>query len=732
MKNNILLFIIVLIAFPLLSIEVGGHITENTLWYPHHNDPYIVTSFLYIDSGVTLTIMPGTEILVYGGLISASHHFEWGGLNNDNEPVAKMIIVNGAINAVGSPEDPIIFDKYQDNSEYRWGGIALTPDAPISSFEYCEIRHTYIGNYVPNEVPNYIYGGHRGAINFLNGLINVKNCTFENNCVGLRTTNLNMDLVVYKCRFITTNIYPLPHGNPTPLSIRPSEENPPNEAYNLVIARCYFNGPSDYPSSGGYLITLFLFNTYYNFGSEVNATKTREINFGRISSYGNYAYNGRRGWGCHSGDSTEVVFARKNTLVKNVVDLDPINLYSGGFGTNYLSDNYLFGNVQVTAETRDNNKAYIYNNIIETNEHVSSVMDLRKRSLLAPDGQIRVFNNLVRQTADTPAGLLFYTYDTSPYIYNNTFVNNSWLITARGSSAAVLENNIIDISTWYGTPSTGYITSLINNCSILPFPQGTAFNVENHLYADPLFADTLNHNYSLSPSSPCRDAGAYRPDLPDFDLRYHKRIASANGSNPDIVDIGAYEYGSVYIGGFSGNVYDASTNQPLDCVRIEIIDKLPEFSDSLGNYTYHCGAGTYTVKASRWDYQDVIISDVMIMESLELNLDIPMLPIGVSNQDDDVIPVSESAFGLRNYPNPFNPETKISFILPKKAYGHLAVYNLKGQKVASLYQGLLNSGYHSYVWDGKNSQSASVSSGIYFVKLEVEGKSQTHKIVLMK
>jgi flagellar hook assembly protein FlgD len=57
---------------------------------------------------------------------------------------------------------------------------------------------------------------------------------------------------------------------------------------------------------------------------------------------------------------------------------------------------------------------------------------------------------------------------------------------------------------------------------------------------------------------------------------------------------------------------------------------------------------------------------------------------------------------------------------------------LKGQKVASLYQGLLNSGYHSYVWDGKNSQSASVSSGIYFVRLEVEGKSQTHKIVLMK
>jgi hypothetical protein len=644
LKKNILLFVIVLIALPLLSIEVGGHITENTLWYPHHNDPYIVTSFLYIDSGVTLTIMPGTEILVSGADMNYPALFDWS-YSNTTQPVAKMIVVNGTINAIGTPEDPIIFDKYQDGSEYQWGGIALTPEAPISSFEYCEIRHTFIGNYVPNETPNYIHGGHRGAINFLNGLINVKNCTFENNCVGLRTRNLNMDLVVYKCRFITTNIYPLPHGNPTPLSIRPSEENPPNEAYNLVIARCYFNGPSDYPSSGGYLITLFLFNTYYNFGSVVSPTKTREINYGRVSSYGNYAYNGRRGWGCYSGDSTEVVFARKNTLVKTVVDLDPINLYSGGFGTNYLSDNYLFGNVQVTAETRDNNKAYIYNNIIETNEHLSNVMDFEKSSISAPDGQIRVFNNLVRQTADTPAGLLFYTYDTSPYIYNNTFVNYSWLITARGSSAAIFTNNIIDIQTSYGGNSGGYITSFFNNLGTIPIiDYPSYYYTENHLYADPLFADTLNHNYSLSPSSPCRDAGAYRPDLPDFDLRYHKRIASANGSNPDIVDIGAYEYGSVYIGGFSGNVYDASTNQPLDCVRIEIIDKLPEFSDTLGNYTYHCGAGTYTVKASRWDYQDVIISDVMIMESLELNLDIPMLPIGVSNQDDDVIQVSESAF----------------------------------------------------------------------------------------
>jgi len=76
--------------------------------------------------------------------------------------------------------------------------------------------------------------------------------------------------------------------------------------------------------------------------------------------------------------------------------------------------------------------------------------------------------------------------------------------------------------------------------------------------------------------------------------------------------------------------------------------------------------------------------------------------------------------------------TKITFIVPKEGQGQLAIFNLKGQKVSTLYKGVFNKGYHSYMWDGKNSQNSSVSSGIYFVKIEVAGKSQSHKIVLMK
>ncbi len=726
MNKYILLLVLLLIFLPLFSVEFGGHITQNTVWYPQHN-PYIINSFLYVDSNVTLTIMPGTEILVYGGVTTDPHHFMWGGLNNDNEPVAKKIIVNGTINAIGTPDNPIIFDKYQDDSDYRWGGIYFTSNAPISTFEYCEINNGFTCDYEA-------YQQAFATLTFGNGLINVSNCSFNDNYVAISTNNLIMDLVIYKCSFYTNDVYLPPFVTPESIDIGTSVENPPDEDYDLVIARCYFTGNASSIYLIGAVKALFLFSVYDNLVSKEEPDKTIEWDYASVSSYGNYAYNGTIGWGCWSSDSTDVAFARKNMLVNTYIANHPMNLDSGGFGTNYVSDNYLLGNTQITATATEGNDSYIYNNIIETTYPGSSTLEFERQSTSSTGGQIRFFNNLVRYTGTTPpAPQLVTSRYTSPFIYNNTFINYHTLLNGFGDSQPVFTNNIIDVSYNYGGNSSGYVTSFINNCSILPIMDlPEYYYIENHLYSDPLFADTLNGDYSLSASSPCRDAGAYREDLPDFDIGYHKRIFSTNSDMPAVVDIGAYEYASAYIGGLRGNVYDASTNQALDCVKIEIMNKLPEFSDTLGNYTYHCGAGTYTVKASRWDYQDLIISDVTVMEVLELNLDIPMLPLSVSNHDEDILPTTESAFGLRNYPNPFNPETQISFIVAKAGKGELSIFNLKGQRVRTLYHGLLNSGYHSFVWDGKNNAGDLTSSGMYFIKIEVEGKFQTHKIVLMK
>ncbi|MDO9576344.1 MAG: T9SS type A sorting domain-containing protein [Candidatus Cloacimonadales bacterium] len=97
----------------------------------------------------------------------------------------------------------------------------------------------------------------------------------------------------------------------------------------------------------------------------------------------------------------------------------------------------------------------------------------------------------------------------------------------------------------------------------------------------------------------------------------------------------------------------------------------------------------------------------------------------------DLIPACATLNG--NYPNPFNPVTTISFSIPNESKIELSVFNLKGQKVRALVKDSFESGNHSIVWNGKDDTDKSVSSGIYFYKLKVNGISkQIRKCILMK
>ena len=87
-----------------------------------------------------------------------------------------------------------------------------------------------------------------------------------------------------------------------------------------------------------------------------------------------------------------------------------------------------------------------------------------------------------------------------------------------------------------------------------------------------------------------------------------------------------------------------------------------------------------------------------------------------------------AAFRLhQNYPNPFNPATKIRFTLPRAAEVKLEVFNIMGQKVATLIDKQLNAGDHTCMWDGSG-----VASGVYFYRLETPDFAATKKMVLMK
>ncbi|MCK4655112.1 MAG: T9SS type A sorting domain-containing protein, partial [Candidatus Cloacimonetes bacterium] len=85
-----------------------------------------------------------------------------------------------------------------------------------------------------------------------------------------------------------------------------------------------------------------------------------------------------------------------------------------------------------------------------------------------------------------------------------------------------------------------------------------------------------------------------------------------------------------------------------------------------------------------------------------------------------------------NYPNPFNPETTISFDLPQDSKVKITIYNIKGQKIKTLLAGNLAKGTHSVVWNGKDSNNKAVSSGIYFYKLSTGKEKAMKKMLLLK
>ncbi len=87
---------------------------------------------------------------------------------------------------------------------------------------------------------------------------------------------------------------------------------------------------------------------------------------------------------------------------------------------------------------------------------------------------------------------------------------------------------------------------------------------------------------------------------------------------------------------------------------------------------------------------------------------------------------------LDNYPNPFNPLTRVSFDLPAAGKVNLGVYDLHGRLVRRLLNGNQPAGPGGAVWDGTDSHGRSVGSGVYFARLITPAGMVQHKMVLVK
>jgi hypothetical protein len=107
-----------------------------------------------------------------------------------------------------------------------------------------------------------------------------------------------------------------------------------------------------------------------------------------------------------------------------------------------------------------------------------------------------------------------------------------------------------------------------------------------------------------------------------------------------------------------------------------------------------------------------------------------LLPVSTTHVDDRVVPVAVKLY--RNYPNPFNPETTISFTLTQQTFVTITVHNTRGQEIAVLANQAFSTGTHRVVWNGRDKRGNEAASGIYFYTMKTDRQVLTNRMVLIR
>jgi len=98
--------------------------------------------------------------------------------------------------------------------------------------------------------------------------------------------------------------------------------------------------------------------------------------------------------------------------------------------------------------------------------------------------------------------------------------------------------------------------------------------------------------------------------------------------------------------------------------------------------------------------------------------------------DESMIPKKFALYD--NFPNPFNPTTQIAVDLPEAASTKITVWNIMGQKVATLYSGNLSAGQHIVNFDGRDQNGKQLTSGMYFYRVTAGKYNAIKKMTLLK
>ncbi len=418
----------------------------------------------------------------------------------------------------------------------------------------------------------------------------------------------------------------------------------------------------------------------------------------------------------NTGGSSGGVYCNLNSspsIIGNTIAYNMVTSYdygAGGIGC------YSNSSPLIDSNTITNNSIYYYNNtggiicVHGSNPHIS--------------------NNVISFNDDNGVSTVWYSINSepsSPTIINNSITDNSGRGIYLMKSSALISNNRIAANVDGGIYCAGD-SSVISNNTIM-YNGNFDFGVNGGgIYCASSSRTSITEN--LIAFNKARFGGGLYLNLSTLDSSLRNTIChnSATDTGGGIVcnssdinvDNSIIYYNSALYSSEIHLTNGSSAN--INCSDVQggflgenNIDQVPIFCDTVN---YGLAQSSPCAPANN--------SCGELMGAMEVTCDNP----------NDLIELAEvecPAFELlQNHPNPFNPYTIISYVLPHSQYVCIEIYNLLGQEVRRLVDGKQCLGSHQLIWDGKDNGGNPVASGIYFYRLESGAFEKTRKMTLIR
>ncbi len=189
--------------------------------------------------------------------------------------------------------------------------------------------------------------------------------------------------------------------------------------------------------------------------------------------------------------------------------------------------------------------------------------------------------------------------------------------------------------------------------------------------------------------------------------------------------------------------FEDPASEPYEGVYVMVRDvTVTNPDDGFGNWHIDDGSGTAQVDVSgTYSYEPQLNDHIDYIQGV-IDYSYDQYEIELRG-DDDIGTVTTGveetagrmpeAYALsQNYPNPFNPVTRLTYALPQAGPVRIEIFNIAGQKVRTLVDGVESAGQHTLTWRGLDDHGLEVSSGIYFCRFQAGDLKTVRKMVLLK